>query len=49
MPIRFENIRYLRKESLGCPDLNFRDGDWHCATSLKVAGSIPDGVVGIIH
>ena len=22
---------------------------WHCATSRKVAGSIPDGVTGIFH
>ena len=23
--------------------------NWHCATSRKVAGSIPDGVIGIFH
>jgi hypothetical protein len=22
---------------------------WHCATGRKVAGSIPDGVMGIFH
>ena len=28
-----------------------RWGSWlsHCATSRKVAGSIPDGVIGIFH
>ena len=24
-------------------------GNWHCAASRKVAGSITDGVIGIFH
>ena len=34
--------------------LSFRSTRWrswlrHCATSRKVAGSIPDGIIGIFH
>ena len=25
------------------------DGSLHCATSRKVAGSVPEGVIGIFH
>jgi hypothetical protein len=41
--------KYLRKECLGSPVFNFRDGNWYCATSRKVPSSIPDGVIGILH
>ena len=37
-----------------CTIFYIRDTRWHswlrhCATSRKVAGSIPDGVIGIFH
>ena len=31
------------------PGARWRSGLWHCATCRSVAGSIPDGIIGIFH
>ena len=42
---------YMNFESLTFEDGGTRWRSWlrHCATSRKVSGSIPDGVIGIFH
>ena len=35
--------------NFGCPCVWWRSWLRHCATSQKVTGSIPDGVIGIFH
>jgi hypothetical protein len=44
----------ITAENLSFVETNFRGTRWrgwlrHCATSRKVAGSIPDHVIGIFH
>ena len=40
---------YLEKLYIYAWDTQWRSWLRHCATSRKVAGSIPDGVIGIFH
>jgi len=40
--------KYIRKPS-ECGGTRWRIWLMHCTTSRKVAGSIPDGVMGIFH
>ena len=42
-------IGKLVQGSAGHRGTQWRSWLRHCATSLKVAGSIPDGVIGIFH
>ena len=45
-----QNVLLLRTEWDDVGDImGVMVHDWHCATSRKVAGSIPDGVIGIFH
>jgi len=52
------NCRVCRAKEMWCADYEWcvcyikcgaRDGQWHCATSWEVVGSIPDGAIVIFH
>jgi hypothetical protein len=54
--MNFQSITKLREVQIifKCADVSGRGKrcrSWlmHCATSRKIAGSIPDGVIGIFH
>jgi len=47
--IQDDQNQKLREALLGGKGTRWRNWLRHCATSRKVAGSIPDGVIGIFH
>jgi hypothetical protein len=46
-----DTYRHVRLKTVSISGLGYAVVQWmrHCATNRKVAGSVPDGVIGIFH